>query len=35
MLVILAEQQHAALAHEINDLRICFKDIQAGEVFDF
>ena len=34
MLVVLGEQQHAALAHEFDDLRIRFEDALTGEVFD-
>ena len=34
MIVFFTEQEHAPLAHEIDDLWIGFKDIQAGEVFD-
>src|SRR6266516_3814838 len=34
MLVILAEEQRAALAHEIHNLRISFEDVLAGKVLD-
>ena len=35
MCIVLAEQQNAALAHEIDYLRIRCKDAQAGEVLNF
>ena len=35
MVVVFAEQEHAALAHELNDLRIRFKDRETSEVLDF
>ena len=35
MIVILAEEQNAALAHEIDDLWISFEDTETGEIFDF
>src|SRR6185503_12852768 len=34
MLVVLAEQQHASLAHELYDLLVCRKHAQAREVRD-
>src|SRR6266508_1629273 len=35
MIVFFTKQQHAALSHEIDDLWIGFKYIQAGEMLDF
>jgi len=35
MVVVFAEQQHAALAHELNNLRIRFKDRETREVLHF
>ncbi len=35
MVILLTEQQHAALAHELNDRIVCVKHALAGEVFDF
>ena len=34
MLVVFSKQQHAPLAHEVDDLRIRFEDTLAGKVFD-
>src|SRR6266481_6559875 len=35
MVVIFAEQEHAALAHELDNFRIRFKDRKTGEVLYF
>ena len=34
MIVFFTEQEHAPLAHEIDDLWIGFKDTQPGEMLD-
>ena len=34
VVVTFSEQEHAAIAHELNDLRVGFKHAEAGEVFD-
>src|SRR5204863_4180608 len=35
MLVFLTEQQHASLAHKLDNLIICIKHAHAGEILDF
>src|SRR5205823_9473270 len=35
MIVILAEEQHATVTHEINDFRIRFKDAETGKMLYF
>jgi len=35
MVVVLAEQQHAAFLHELDNFRISFEHSLTGEVLDF
>jgi hypothetical protein len=35
VIVVLAEEQHAPLAHELDDFRIGLEHTEAGKVIDF